>query len=74
MANSRVFGSVLHGDDGDGSDLDLLIDAPPRASLLEIAKVQVAIEDAVGVPVDLLTPDSLPVKFRNQVVAEALPL
>lgn len=26
-ANLRVFGSVLHGTDQDGSDLDLLVDA-----------------------------------------------
>lgn len=74
MTNPRVFGSVLQGDDVDGSDLDLLVDAPPRASLLAIAKVQVAIEDAVGVPINLLTPDSLPMKFRETVVQEALPV
>jgi uncharacterized protein len=28
-ANPRVFGSVLHGNDQDGSDLDLLVDALP---------------------------------------------
>jgi quercetin dioxygenase-like cupin family protein/predicted nucleotidyltransferase len=30
-ANPRVFGSVLHGTDRDGSDLDLLVDALPGA-------------------------------------------
>jgi predicted nucleotidyltransferase len=28
-ANPRVFGSVLHGTDRDGSDIDLLVDALP---------------------------------------------
>lgn len=28
-ANPRVFGSVVHGDDHEGSDLDLLVDAMP---------------------------------------------
>jgi len=32
-ANPRVFGSVLHGTDRDGSDLDLLVDALPGATL-----------------------------------------
>ena len=31
-ANPRVFGSVLHGNDQDGSDLDLLVDALPGAT------------------------------------------
>ena len=34
-ANPRVFGSVLHGTDRDGSDLDLLVDALPGATLLD---------------------------------------
>ena len=29
VANVRVFGSALHGDDTEGSDLDLLVE-PPR--------------------------------------------
>ena len=33
--NPRIFGSVLHGTDGEGSDLDLLVDALPGATLLE---------------------------------------
>lgn len=34
-ANPRIFGSVLHGTDRDGSDLDLLVDALPGATLIE---------------------------------------
>ena len=74
MTNPRLFGSVLHGDEIEGSDLDLLIDAPQRTSLLELAKVQVALEQAVGVKVDLLTPEDLPLRFRARVLAEAIPV
>ena len=34
MTNPRVFGSVVRGEDGEGSDLDILVDPAPRASLL----------------------------------------
>ncbi|MFS3359570.1 nucleotidyltransferase family protein [Escherichia coli] len=34
-ANPRVFGSVLHGTDRDGSDIDLLVDALPGATLFD---------------------------------------
>ena len=74
MANPRVFGSVLHGDDKDGSDLDLLVDPAPKTSLLDVVRVQRLIETLVQVRVDLLTPGDLPPKFRDRVVAEALPL
>lgn len=67
----RVFGSVLHESDGDSSDLDLLVDALPETTLLDLGGLQVALEDLLGVPVNLLTPGDLPIKFRQQVLSEA---
>lgn len=73
-ANPRIFGSVLHGTDKDGSDLDLLVDALPGATLFDLGGLQVELEYLLGVHVDLLTPDDLPPKFREQVLAEARPV
>lgn len=73
-SNPRVFGSVVHGDDTDGSDLDLLIDPRPDTSLLDIAQIQVELEAQLGVPIDVLTPSALPMKFRDQVLREARPV
>ena len=73
-ANPRVFGSVLHGDDQDGSDLDLLVDALPGTTLFDLGGLQVELEELLGVTVDLLTPGDIPKKFRAQVLAEASPL
>jgi len=73
-ANPRVFGSVLHGTDQDGSDLDLLVDALPGATLLDLGGLQDELESLLGVHVDLLTPGDLPLKFRAKVLAEAQPV
>lgn len=73
-ANLRVFGSVLHGSDRDGSDLDLLVDALPGATLLDLGGLQDDLESLLGVHVDLLTPGDLPPKFRAKVLAEAQPV
>ena len=73
-ANPRVFGSVLHGTDRDGSDLDLLVDALPGATLLDLGGLQDDLELLLGVHVDLLTPGDLPPKFRAKVLAEAQPI
>ncbi len=62
--NVRVFGSVLSGSDKDGSDLDLLVDALPGATLFDLGGLQIELEDLLGVHVDLLTPGDLPPKFR----------
>lgn len=72
--NPRVFGSVLHGDDHEGSDLDLLVDAMPGATLFDLGGLQDELEELLGVRVDLLTPRDLPLKFRAQVLAEAIPV
>jgi predicted nucleotidyltransferase len=74
VANPRVFGSVLHGTDQDGSDLDLLVDALPGATLLDLGDLQEELKTLLGVDVDLLTPGDLPPKFRDKVLAEARPI
>lgn len=73
-ANPRVFGSVLHGTDQDGSDLDLLVDALPGATLLDLGDLQDELRTLLGVNVDVLTPGDLPPKFRAKVLAEAQPI
>jgi predicted nucleotidyltransferase len=73
-ANPRIFGSVRHGTDRDGSDLDLLVDALPGATLFDLGGLQVELDSLLGIHVDLLTPADLPPKFRAKVLAEAQPV
>ena len=73
-ANPRVFGSVLHGTDREGSDLDLLVDALPGATLFDLGGLQDELESLLGVHVDLLTPEDLPSKYRAKVLGEARPV
>ena len=72
--NPRVFGSVIHGEDTESSDLDILVDPAADASLLDIARIQVELERCLGVSVDVLTPKGLPEKIRVQVMHEAQPV
>jgi len=69
-----VFGSVLHGDDQEGSDLDLLVDPLPGATLFDLGGLQTELEDLLGVRVDVSTPQDLPLRFRTKVLAEAQPV
>lgn len=72
--NPRVFGSVLHGTDQEGSDLDLLIDPTPETTLFDLARIKGTLESLLGVRVDVLTPRALPDHFRSRVLAEAEPI
>ncbi len=70
--NARVFGSVIHGEDTEDSDLDILIDPTPETTLMDVAAIQVELERLLGISVDVLTPRALPEKFRSLVLAEAV--
>ena len=72
--NARVFGSVLHGDDTETSDLDILIDPTQDTTLMDIGAIRYKLRVLLGVPVDVITPKALPDAFRNIVLAEAIPV
>ncbi len=74
VRNVRVFGSVLHGDDTDDSDLDLLVDPTSETTLMDIARIQNQLQVLLGVPVDVLTPKALPLSCRERVLREAVPV
>ena len=74
LANPRVFGSVLHGTDTEESDLDLLVDALPGATLFDLGGFQDEIQELLGVKVDVLTPLDISVRFRAKVLSEARPI
>lgn len=72
--NPRVFGSVAHGTDTEASDLDLLIDPQPGATLFDLGAIQIELEASLGVPVDVLTPMDIPQHYRDRVLDEAVPV
>lgn len=72
--NARAFGSVALGTDTYQSNVDILIDPTPDTSLFDIGAMRHELRKLLGVPVDVLTPDALPEKFRDAVLAQALPV
>ena len=70
-ANVRVFGSVLRGEDQEGSDLDLLIDPTPGTTLMDLGAIRLELRALLRVEVDVLTPRNLPDRFRDGVLSEA---
>ncbi len=72
--NVRVFGSVAHDADRDGSDLDLLVDVDDSVSLFTLAGLEQALRDLLGVRVDVRTPAEISRYIRDRVLADAQPL
>ena len=59
VQNPRVFGSVARGDDLPGSDLDLLVTVPQGKGLFALIGFAHAIEDLLGVHVDVVSEGGL---------------
>jgi len=74
VSGVRVFGSALRGDDAVGSDLDLLVEPTAQTTLMDIGAIRFELKNLLGLEVDVLTPNGLPVRFREQVLREAVPV
>ena len=70
----RVFGSAIRGDDVAGSDLDLLVEPTAQTTLMDIGAIRFDLTNLLGLEVDVLTPNSLPAKFRDQLLRDAVPV
>ena len=74
LTNPRIFGSTARGTDSSGSDLDVLVDPLPNATLFDLGGFQDEMEELLGVPVDVRTPGDLPASMRERVLSEAKPI
>jgi predicted nucleotidyltransferase len=74
VTNVRVFGSVVHGDDTDDSDLDLLVEPTSETTMMDIGAIRYELNQLLGIPVDVLTPRALPDHFKSVVLSEAMPV
>ena len=74
LSNLRVFGSVARGEDTSDSDIDFLVTTAPDATLLDIGGLCADLEEFFGEHFDVIEEDSLPTKFKDQVLREAISL
>ncbi|MDD2883062.1 MAG: nucleotidyltransferase family protein [Rhodoferax sp.] len=72
VSNVRVFGSVVHGDDTNDSDLDLLVEPTSETTMMDIGAIRYELKELLGIPVDVLTPRAIPDHFRALVLQEAV--
>lgn len=72
-SNVRVFGSVASGRGSSSSDIDLLVDMDPGASLLDQVRLHRALVELLGVEVDLVSTNGL-LPRDTAILDEAVPL
>ena len=70
----RVTGSVARGTATLDSDIDLIVDPQPGASLLDLAQFADDLEQLLGRPVDVLSARSLDPVADAELLTDAVPL
>ena len=70
VRRASLFGSVARGEDTPASDIDILVELPESASLLELAGLKIDLEEALSREVDILTYDSLHPLLRDRILRE----
>jgi predicted nucleotidyltransferase len=70
----HVFGSIVRGQLGPTSDIDILVEFEPdaRIGLFEFSRLQRRLSELLGRPVDLVTPDALHKSLRQRILSEAM--
>ena len=70
----RITGSVARGDATADSDIDLIVDPQPGASLLDLAQFADDLEQLLGRPVDVLSARTLDPITDAALLTDAVPL
>jgi predicted nucleotidyltransferase len=71
--NVRVFGSLARGEDTTESDVDLLVDLEPGATLFDLSGFRLDLIDLLGFEVDVV-PSGSPGPMMDRILSEAVPL
>ena len=69
-----VFGSYIHQQQNEDSDLDLLVTFQKTPSLLKYIELENYISDLVGIKVDLVMRDALKPRIGERILSEVVPV
>ncbi|GAB4179861.1 MAG: nucleotidyltransferase family protein [Geothermobacteraceae bacterium] len=67
-----IFGSVARGEDRPDSDVDLLVEFDKCPGMFEFLRLKFYLEELLGRPVDLVTPDALKPQLKQRILDESV--
>lgn len=70
VTRSALFGSIVRGEAGEDSDIDMLVDFPKGKSLFDFIGLQLKLEDALQKKVDLITYTGIKPRLRERILRE----
>ena len=70
IKKASLFGSTVKEESTEDSDIDVLVEMPETATLLELASLKIELEEILKKKVDILTYDSLHPLLRDKILDE----
>lgn len=74
IKNLKLFGSVARSEDGEESDIDLLVSFEEGRSLFDLIRFKQEMEEIMGIKVDVLTENAIHHSIKKKILNEAIPL
>jgi len=72
VKRAKLFGSYARGEQGEESDIDLIVEMRDGTTLIGLAELKKDLEKELNVKVDVLTQNSLLPEIRSQIQDEAV--
>jgi hypothetical protein len=70
----ELFGSFVHGEQDEASDIDLLVDFTQSADLFDLVGLGLFLEEALQRKVDVVPRTALREELREAVISQAVPV
>jgi len=74
VTRAALFGSAARGDMRPDSDVDILVQMPKNARLLDVLGLQTELEETLSRPVDLIQYDLIKPQYRPYILASQTPI
>ena len=74
VLRSSIFGSLARGEADATSDVDILVELPENASLLDLVGLQLDLESSLGKKVDLVEYDSIKAALKQNILSSQVRL
>lgn len=74
ITKSALFGSYVHGEETEKSDIDLLVEYPQGTNLFDVVDLQIKLENVLGKSVDLVSYKTIKPRLRKYILSEQVPI
>ena len=74
VSKAAIFGSLARGEEGENSDIDILIELKGEKSLLDLIGLKIELEEVLGKKVDLVEYSTIHPFLKDRILKEQMPI